>query len=113
MTKKDQPATKEDITKLDAKVDATAQSLSAKIDRVAMEVVRTQADVRDVKATMSTKNDVECIMRAIDGFTAQAVHYQRADATRGKALIDVEVSVADHERRITGLESARPRSQTP
>ncbi|HAM34824.1 MAG TPA: hypothetical protein DEB40_00745 [Elusimicrobia bacterium] len=101
MKPEDQAATKGDLSELDAK-----------IDRVALEVVRTQADLHEIKGSMSTKDDVERIMRAIDGFAAQAIHYQRADATRGKAIIDIEVGIADHERRITGLESSQTRPHT-
>ena len=106
MNPENQTATKGDLSELGARLDS-------KIDRVAMEVVRTQADVRDIKAAMSTKDDVERIMRAIDGFAAQSIHYQRADATRGKAIIDLEIGMADHERRITGLESSQTRLQPP
>lgn len=120
MDTKDQPATKSDIARLGAEIKegfaaldvksatkADTGRLDAKIDRVAVEVVHAQADIRDIKATMSTKDDFERIMRHIDKFAADAIHYHRADATRGKALIDVEVQVTDHERRISRLEGSR------
>jgi hypothetical protein len=119
MNKKDLPATKEDIygiktdmstlkTDLTDKIDAMDARLSAKIDRVAMALVTTQTDMREMKAAMAAKDDVERIMRHIDGFAAQAIHYSRADATRGQALIKVEVMAEDHERRIRALEAGRP-----
>jgi hypothetical protein len=30
---------------------------------------------------------------------AQSIHSQRADAARGRAIIDLEVGLSDHERR--------------
>ncbi len=114
MNRKDDHATKADISEIkvafaELKTDLEAKigTVDAKIDRVAMELVSTQADVREMKATMSTKDDIERIMRHIDGFAAQSIHYARADATRGQALIKVEVMAEDHERRIQALESAR------
>jgi len=91
---------------LDVRIDAVDSRLSAKIDRVARDLVMTQADVREIKENMATKGHMERLMRCFDDFAARAVHYDRADATRGQALIKVEVMAEDHERRIQALESA-------
>jgi len=103
--------------RLDAKIDAMGVRLDAKIDStsktLALEIIRLQTGLQEVRETMSTKDDIERILRHIDGFAAQAIHYARADATRGQALIKVEVMADDHERRILALESARPRPQAP
>ena len=86
-------------------------SLDKKFNRVAMEVVKTQADVREIKETMATKlatkDDFNRIMQAIDEFAGDAKHYRQADISRGHTLIEVEVKMKDHEKRITTLESAR------
>ena len=90
MNIEEQPATKKDIAglgadigALDAKLDTSVNRLDAKIDRVAVELVRTQADVREIKETMATKGHMERLMRSFDDFAARAVHYDRADASRG------------------------------
>jgi hypothetical protein len=74
MIYENQPATKKDIAgleskldakidarfgSLDAKIDATTERLDRKIDRVAVEVVRAQADIQEIKGTMATKTDVD------------------------------------------------------
>ena len=61
--------------------------LSKKIDRVAAELVNTQADVREIRRDMATKDDVSRILGAIDAFV---------------------VDLKDHEGRLKALESARP-----
>ena len=121
MNRKDDHATKADIsalkTELESSIDAVEAKLDAKIDStsktLALEIIRGQTGLQEVRETMSTKDDIERILRHIDGFAAQAIHYARADATRGQALIKVEVMADDHERRILALESARPRPQAP
>ncbi|MDD5628860.1 MAG: hypothetical protein PHU21_07340 [Elusimicrobia bacterium] len=99
-------ATKDDLSRVEGRLDA-------KIDRVAIEVVRSQSDLREVKETMATKGQMERLMRCFDDFAARAVHYDRADATRGQALIKVEAMADDHERRITALESSPRPPQAP
>ena len=98
---------------LDAKIDERFGAADAKIDAtsktLALEIIRTQAELREVKETMSTKSQIDQLMRSFDEFTSKTIHYQRADALRGQALIKVESMADDHERRITALESARPR----
>ncbi len=70
------PATRADIRRLDdkidrldLKVDAGVRRLDDKIDsataRLAKEIVATQADVREIKATMATKTDVDRILAAV------------------------------------------------
>ena len=117
MTKKDDHATKEDIAGLKSDITAIEAKLDAKIDAtsktLALEIVRTQAEVRGIKAAMSTKDDIERVMRSIDRFAADAIHYNRADATRGETFIKLETTMDDHERRISTLESVRPRPQIP
>ncbi|MBI5240389.1 MAG: hypothetical protein HY926_07940 [Elusimicrobia bacterium] len=97
---------KTDIARLDAKIDSTSKTL-------ALEIIRTQTGLQEVRETMSTKSQIDQLMRSFDEFTAQAVHYNRADAIRGQTLIKVETMADDHERRILALESARPRPQAP
>jgi len=128
MNKKEDHATKADIAgletrlgakidamgaKLDAKIGAVDARLDAKIDRVAVALVRTQADVHEIKATMSTKDQMERLLRSFDDFAARAVHYDRADASRGRALVEFELKLGDHDRRISALESSRLPPQAP
>ena len=106
-----QPATKADLQAVREDLKAVETSLDKKFNRGAMEVVKTQADVREIKETMATKlatkDDFNRIMQAIDEFAGDAKHYRQADISRGHTLIEVEVKMKDHEKRITTLESAR------
>lgn len=108
------PATKSDIDRLDNKIDSSIDRLEKKIDdsvsRLAKELVKTQADVRDIKTRMAglaTKEDVGQILNAIDAFSAKAVHYDRTAVLHGHALTEQDITLKDHGRRIKALESAR------
>ena len=102
-----QPATKADVRAVREELKAVEQRLDQKIDRVAMEVVKTQAQIEDISSKMATKDDFCRLMNTMDDIAGTVKHYQRADITRGKTLIDVEIQMKDHEKRITTLESAR------
>ncbi len=71
---------------------------------LALEIVRTQNDLSEVKATMATKADVGKILGAIDSFAGQMTDMQRAVVLRGQILTEVQVTLADHGQRITALE---------
>lgn len=63
--------------KLSQKIGDVKNTLNKKIDSVAVELVKTQADIRRIKETMSTKDDVSRIMNAIDAFARKAETYGR------------------------------------
>lgn len=102
------------LERLDQKIDVSVERLDQKIDtsvrRLAKAIVETQAEVREVKSTLTglaTKDDVSRILGAIDAFAGKAQNYDRAAALHGQALSEVRAQVKDHERRIKKIESAR------
>lgn len=114
------PATKGDIiaseTGLRAEIKATESALRSdleavevrldkKIDRVAAELVRTQADVRAIRASMATKDDVGQILSAIDAFAQMGEAYDRKAVSHGAILNDHTAAIRDHGRRLDSLEA--------
>lgn len=104
----DKSATKADVTFLKADIGR----LDQKIDRVATELVQTKSEVREIKndlaTKIATKDDVDRIMNAIDAFAKKGEIYDRAAVLHGHALVEVQSSLKDHEKRLKTLESARP-----
>jgi phosphate uptake regulator len=117
------PATRADIRRLDdkigrldLKVDAGVRRLDEKIDRLdlkvdsatarlAKEIVATQADAREIKATMATKTDVDRILAAVESFAGKAQAYDRAAVLHGQSLTEAEVTLRDHEKRLSVIEA--------
>ena len=88
---------REDITRLDKK-----------IDRVATGLVNTQADVRDIRRDMATKDDIKRVLNAIDAFAKKSENNDKSVALHGHVLTEVQVELKDHEGRLKTIESARP-----
>ena len=90
-------------TRLEAKIEGVRHTL-------VMEIIKTQVDIREVKETMaglSTKDDVQRILGAIDSFAGKAQNYDRAATLHGHSLTELDITVKDHEGRIKNLESGR------
>lgn len=90
--KSDPPVTRSEFLK---EIDnlATKEGLN----KLANEIIKTQADLKKVKETMASKEDVSKILNAIDAFAQKAENYDR------KALFH-DSRINDHEQRITQLE---------
>lgn len=105
------PATKSDLqtvrSELKSDLQTVRSELKEDVKRLAIELVKTQADVREIKQTMATKEDVGRILNAIDSFAKKAVSYDRAAALHGHALTELQVGQKDHEKRLKSIESAR------
>ncbi|MFH1726441.1 MAG: hypothetical protein ABII00_17665 [Elusimicrobiota bacterium] len=103
------PATKADLKKLGnefgIKLNGLENKLDKKIEGVAVELIKTQADVRQIKETMSTKADVDRIMNAIDAFARKAEAYDRKALSHGDQLQGHEAKLQDHEKRLSAVES--------
>jgi len=72
--------------------------------RVAKELVATQAGLRELQETASTKADIDRVLSAIDAFAGKARTYDVAVVLHGQALTEVQVGMKDHERRLSTLE---------
>ncbi|NNN05499.1 MAG: hypothetical protein HKL90_06330 [Elusimicrobia bacterium] len=99
------------MDKLDHRMDKLDQRVGVvekKLDRVIVEVVRTQADVREIKANMAnlaTKDDIRNYVGTIQDFAAKVERSDRARILHGQALTEGQVTLKDHERRLRTLES--------
>ncbi len=113
-----QPATKADISLLKADITAVKADLTTvkaditgldkKIDRVAVALVNTQADVREIRHDMATKDDINRVLNAIDAFAKKSENYDKAVTLHGPILTEVQVGLKDHEKRLNIIESAHP-----
>ncbi|MCG2726770.1 MAG: hypothetical protein L6420_11080 [Elusimicrobia bacterium] len=121
-TDKSEPATKADINKLaqttkadlkeleqklNQKIDSVETKLNKKTENVFIELLKTQADVRNIKETMATKNDINRIMNAIDVFAGEAKDYRRKDADRDHMLMEQHDKLQNHENRISAIEARK------
>ena len=104
--------------KLNVKIDSVEQRLTGKIGSVettvkhlAIELSKTQADVRQIKddmaTKMATKDDIGRILSAIDTYTAEAISYRNRDTLRGRAIMEHDDKLKNHETRILELETIR------
>lgn len=86
----------------------TRGEFNSRMRTLTIELVKTQADVRDIKDKMhgmATKTDIDRVLVAIDRFAGKAESYDRAKTLHGHALTEAQVTLKDHERRIKRLES--------
>ncbi|MFH1725133.1 MAG: hypothetical protein ABII00_11010 [Elusimicrobiota bacterium] len=105
----DKPATKSDIGRLDRKIDGVDSRLDRKIDRVAMELGRTQTQMREMEQRLGARMDAgfDRVTDVIDSFAGKIETYSRETATIPKTLDRHGDKLRDHERRIDRLEASR------
>ncbi|HAH05784.1 MAG TPA: hypothetical protein DCM05_04530 [Elusimicrobia bacterium] len=84
-------------TLLRSEMDGMKKELKSDIARVAIGLVKTQSDLREVKENMFTKSDARVIVGSIDKLTQGLASYEYRLAVRKHQL-------NDHERRIRILE---------
>jgi hypothetical protein len=109
-----EPATKGDLVKLTEAVTATKGDLvklTETVAHLAINLSKTQADVRQIKddmaTKMSTKDDISRVMSAIDAFAAEALSYRNHDTLRGDKIMAHEEKLENHEGRLVLLESPK------
>ncbi len=93
--------------KLTDKIDGVEQKLTGRIDSVAVEVAKTNLRIDRMENNMmetlrSFKSD---ILSSIDAFAAEALSYRNHDTLRGRAIMDHDEKLKDHETRLTTLET--------
>ena len=102
-----EPATKGDLTKLETKVSTLTETTT----RLALELSKTQTDVRQIKdyiaTKLATKDDVNRIMGAIDAFAAEALAYRNHDTLRGGKIMEHETKLKNHDDRLVLLENPK------
>jgi tetrahydromethanopterin S-methyltransferase subunit G len=90
---------------LDHKIDSSVDRLDKKIENVALGLVKTQADVQEIKKTMATKDDVNLILDRIDSFTKRVDVYDKKAIIQDYRLNQAESGLSDHEKRLSSLEA--------
>lgn len=97
-----EPATRADL-------EAVRSEINTTISKVAAAVVKTQAEVRELRQTMATKmatkDDVSRILDAIDAFAQKGQTYDQKALSHGAILADHEDKLRGHGRRLTALET--------
>jgi chromosome segregation ATPase len=90
-------------------LDRRMECLDRKIDYVhkslAVQIVKTQGELSELRETVSTKEDIRKVLGAIQDFAARAEAYGRIATAHGQALTDDQITLKDHERRLRRLES--------
>jgi len=119
-----EPATKADLKEFATKCDlidglaalktelkSDISSLSETVTRLAIDLSRTQSDVRQIKEDMATriatKDDISRIMNAIDTFAAEAKSYRNRDTLRGDEIMKHNGTLKNHEDRLVLLETSK------
>ncbi|MCG2725312.1 MAG: hypothetical protein L6420_03470 [Elusimicrobia bacterium] len=124
-------ATKDDLKKMEANFEtkfATKDDLKSEIEPLkkdiaelkfnftrlekavgnnTIEILNIKTDIRDIKETMSTKDDINRIMNAIDAFAGEAKNYRIKDADRGHVLMEHHDKLENHENRISAVEARK------
>ena len=104
MIKSDMTEVKTDL----AGVKTDLAGVKTQLKAVTVALVKTQADVREIKETMATKSDVERILVAVESFAGKAQVYDRAAVLHGHALTEAQVTLRDHEKRLRAIETRAP-----
>ena len=106
-----EPATKGDLTKLKTELKLDISTLTETATRLAINLSKTQADVRQIKddiaTKLATKDDINRIMGAIDAFAAEALSYRNHDILRGGKIMEHEDKIKDHDKRLVLLENPK------
>ena len=112
---------KTDIQRLDQKIGQMDQKIGqmdqkiGQLDKtvisLAIELTKTQTDVREIKynmaTNMATKDDVSRLITHIDAFAAEAISHRNHDTLRGGKVMEHESKLENHESRITLLETTK------
>ena len=75
-----------------------------RFDQLAVALVETQHEVKEIKNTMATKHDVNRIVDQIDAFTKTYRDLDRDVIVIDHRLMNLEPIVQAHEKRLTNLE---------
>jgi len=99
------------LAELKTEFKSEISTLTETVIRLAVDGAKTQADVRQIKddmaTKMSTKNDINRILNAIDKFTGMTENYKRKDLERGQMLMKQEDKLQNHESRLVLLETPK------
>lgn len=102
-------ATKAELAAVKTELKGDISRLDKKIDRVAVEVVKTQGQMQEMEERINAKMDTRFnqVIGAIDAFAKKSENQNTAVTFHGPILTEVQVGLKDHEQRLKTLE-ARP-----
>lgn len=102
-----QPAVKGDIQLARTELKSDIKRLEDIAKTNTIDILRIKDDIRDIRETMATRDDINRIMSAIDTYTAEAISYRNHDTLRGGKIMEHETKISDHEARLTLLETPK------
>lgn len=97
-------STKDDIAGMATK-DDIVKILGRKVDNLIIDVIKLREGYHEIRTTMATKNDINRILNAIDAFAGKSEDSHRAILLHGQILTEIQITLKDHGRRLTALES--------
>lgn len=97
---KDKPATRADLQTAESRLDK-------KIDKVAVELMRTQGQIEAAEERLNTKMDegFDRVVKTVDSFVARIETYARESVTIPKTLDAHGDKLREHEKRLDSLEA--------
>ena len=105
VTKKEFKGSMDNIDKRFEQVDKRLEQVDGSINRLAKSIITINDRVDSIEQKMSTKDDVQRIITAIDNLTGMTLDHENKAITNTHRLNEIEPKVEDHEKRIVALES--------
>jgi hypothetical protein len=98
-----QPATKKDLEPIKSDI----KRLEDIVKTNTTDILHIKDDIRGIRETMATKDDINRVLCAIDTFAGETKDYRRKDMERGAMLMDHQDKLQNHETRLTLLETKK------
>jgi predicted RNase H-like nuclease (RuvC/YqgF family) len=105
-----QSVTKDDLKNFATKDDIKSvkddiKSVKDVISSMAIKIIDNIEDLKTMKETVSTKDDIQRIISSIDSFGSQTKDHERTAELNTHRIKELEPKVENHEKRIGKLES--------
>lgn len=88
--------------------DEALKPITFRLDNMALKLVKHDEEFREIKKNMMTKQDRQELVNRFDAFAQRSEDHSNKVIFHGKRLEILEEKSAEHETRITRLESPRP-----
>ncbi|OIO76148.1 MAG: hypothetical protein AUJ85_01255 [Elusimicrobia bacterium CG1_02_37_114] len=101
-------ATKDDIKRLDEKIDTVDKKIDTTTMRLYKEIIKNSEAIENLKETVATKDDIQRIISSIDSLGSQTKDHGHTAELNTHRIKELEPKVENHEKRIGKLESHLP-----
>jgi len=101
----------EQVDKRFEQVDKRFDEVKDIMSNMAIKIIDNIEDLKTLKETVATKDDIRQIMTAIDSFGSQTKDHERTAEINTHRIKELEPKVENHEKRIGKLESHNLPSQ--